>query len=206
VTSIIRALADASSSSSSTSTIDLDSFDNYLEIRASACGEPMEGGHLVCMVAMNGDPSHNRSNRYPTIGRSEVSDARNPSDGLVQNMNLNFNMVWIQAIMETIQHMALDGPLANKGLRQQTWSSWRSRLEFPGGNFQLETMIRQDMPEVRLCHRHVQIAVCPSMMHDTTSPRTAPHGNMAINGMTSATSSKIGGVSGSEHHPHHDGL
>jgi hypothetical protein len=32
---------------------------------------------------------------------------------LVQNLNLNFNVVRVQAIMETIQHMAPDGsPLA----------------------------------------------------------------------------------------------
>jgi hypothetical protein len=44
------------------------------------------------------------------------------------------------------------------------------------------------------------------MMHDDASPITAPHGSTAVIGMTSTTSLKIGCVSGSEHHPHHDGL
>jgi hypothetical protein len=45
------------------------------------------------MVALNGDRSNNTSSRYPTIGRSEVSNARTPSGGLVQNLNLDFNAV-----------------------------------------------------------------------------------------------------------------
>jgi hypothetical protein len=53
------------------------------------------------------------SSGYPTIGRSEASDARTPSTGLIRNLNLNFNDVRVQAIMETIQRMAPDGsPLA----------------------------------------------------------------------------------------------
>jgi hypothetical protein len=65
------------------------------------------------MVALNGDRSHNNSNRYPTIERSEASDDRTPSGGLVQNLNPDFNAVWVQAIIETIQRMAPDGsPLA----------------------------------------------------------------------------------------------
>jgi hypothetical protein len=65
------------------------------------------------MVALNGDQSHKSSSRYPSIRRSEASDARTPSDSLVQNLNLNFNGVWVQAIMETIQRMVPDGsPLA----------------------------------------------------------------------------------------------
>jgi hypothetical protein len=109
VTSILRPLAGASSSSTSTSTPDPDSSDNYLEIGASACREPAEGCHLICMVALNGDRSNNTSSRYPTIGRSETSDAQTPSDGLVRNLNPDFNVVRVQAIMKTIQRMALDG-------------------------------------------------------------------------------------------------
>jgi hypothetical protein len=107
VTSILRPLAGASSSS--TSTLDLDLSDDYPEIGASAYGEPAEGGHLICMVAPNGYRSNNTSNRYPTIKRSEASDARTPSGGLIQNMNPDFNTIWVQAIMETIQRMAPDG-------------------------------------------------------------------------------------------------
>jgi hypothetical protein len=65
------------------------------------------------MVAPNGDRSHNSSGGYSTIGRSEISDAQTPSTGLVRNLNSDFNAVRVQAIMETIQHMAPDGsPLA----------------------------------------------------------------------------------------------
>jgi hypothetical protein len=54
------------------------------------------------MVILNGDRSSNNSSRYPTIGRSETSDARTPSGGLDQNLNPNFNVVQVQTIMETI--------------------------------------------------------------------------------------------------------
>jgi hypothetical protein len=109
VTSILWPLVRTSSSSSSASTPDSDLSNDYPEIGASAYGEPTEGGHIICMVAPNGDRSHNSSNRYPTIGRSEASDARTPSDGLVWNLNLDFNAVRVQVIMETIQRMAPDG-------------------------------------------------------------------------------------------------
>jgi hypothetical protein len=93
VTSILRPLVGALSSSTSTSTPDSDSSDDYPEIGASACEEPVEGGRLICMVAPNGDQSNNTSSRYPTIGRSEVSHARTPSGGLVQNLNSDFNAI-----------------------------------------------------------------------------------------------------------------
>jgi hypothetical protein len=65
------------------------------------------------MVALNDDRSHNNSNRYPTIGRSEASDAQTLSGSLVRNLNPDINAVRVQVIMETIQHMAPDGsPLA----------------------------------------------------------------------------------------------
>jgi hypothetical protein len=95
------------------STLDQDSSDDYPKIGTSACGKPTEGGHLVLIVALNGDWSHNSSSRYLTIGRLEVSDARTPSVGLIRNLNSDFNVVQVQAIMETIQGMAPDGsPLA----------------------------------------------------------------------------------------------
>jgi hypothetical protein len=68
MTSILRPLAEALSSSSSTSTPDPDSSDDYLEIGASTYVKPAEGGHLICMVALNSDRSNNTSSRYPTIG------------------------------------------------------------------------------------------------------------------------------------------
>jgi hypothetical protein len=65
------------------------------------------------MVAPNDDQPCHSSSGYPTIGRSEASDARTPSSGLIQNLNPDFNVVRVQAIMETIQWMAPDGsPLA----------------------------------------------------------------------------------------------
>jgi hypothetical protein len=64
-------------------------------------------------VAPNGDQSCNSSSEYPTIGRSETSDAQTPSVGLVQNLNSDFNTIRVQAIMEAIQRMTSDGsPLA----------------------------------------------------------------------------------------------
>jgi hypothetical protein len=65
------------------------------------------------MVAPNEDQPHHSSSRYPTIRRSEASDARTPSTGLIRNLDPYFNAVRVQAIMETIQWMAPDGsPLA----------------------------------------------------------------------------------------------
>jgi hypothetical protein len=109
MTSILRPLATASSSSTSASTTNPDSFDDYPEIGANSCGELTEGGRLICMVTPNGDRSNNTSNRYPTIGRSEASDARTLSDDLVRNLNPDFNDVRFHVIMETIQCMAPDG-------------------------------------------------------------------------------------------------
>jgi hypothetical protein len=95
-------LARASSSTSSASTPDTDSSDDYPEIGVSDCVEHAKGGHLICMVVPNGDRSNNTSSRYPTIERSETSDARTPSGSLIQNLNLDFNTVRVQAIMETV--------------------------------------------------------------------------------------------------------
>jgi hypothetical protein len=65
------------------------------------------------MVAPDGDQARNSSSGYPTIGRSEATDAQTPSAGLARNLNPDFNVVRVQAIMETIQRMAPDGsPLA----------------------------------------------------------------------------------------------
>jgi hypothetical protein len=63
------------------------------------------------MVALNGDPSHNSSSRYPVIGRSEASDARTPNDVMIWNLNMDFNAIQLQTIMESIQRMAPEGSL-----------------------------------------------------------------------------------------------
>jgi hypothetical protein len=113
MTSILWPLAGASSPSTSASTPDPDPSDDYPEIGASACEEPVEGGPLICMVAPNGDRSNSTSSRYPTIGRSEASNVQTPSGGLVRNLNSDFSAVRVKVIMETIQRMAPDGsPLA----------------------------------------------------------------------------------------------
>jgi hypothetical protein len=113
VVSTLRPFIGALSSSSSASSPGRDSSDDYLKIGANACGNSAEDGRLILMVAPNGDRSRNSSSGYPTIGRSEASHAQTPSTGVVRNLNLDFNAVQVQAIMETIQHMAPDGsPLA----------------------------------------------------------------------------------------------
>jgi hypothetical protein len=90
-----------------------DSSDEYPKIGASAYGKSAEDNRLILMVAPNGDRSRNRSNGYSTIRRSETSNAQTPSAGLAQNLNPDFNAVWVQEIMKTIQHMTPDGsPLA----------------------------------------------------------------------------------------------
>jgi hypothetical protein len=70
VTSTLQPLAGASSSSSSAASPDLYSTDDYPEIGISANGDSAREGCLIFMVAPNGDPSHNSSSRYPTIGIS----------------------------------------------------------------------------------------------------------------------------------------
>jgi hypothetical protein len=62
------------------------------------------------------------------------------------------------------------------------------------------------MPEVKLCHQQVQIAVCLSMIDDNASLRAVPPKNTAVNEMTSTTLLKIGGASGTKLRPHCNGL
>jgi hypothetical protein len=113
VTTILRLCARATSSSSSALSSDQGSYEDYPEIGVSTCGSSTDISRLVCMVAPNDDQPCHSSSGYPTIGRSEASDARTPSSGLIQNLNPDFNVVRVQAIMETIQWMAPDGsPLA----------------------------------------------------------------------------------------------
>jgi ribosomal protein S25 len=69
----------------------------------------VEVGRLIIMVAPTGAPSQNSSSQYPTIRRSEASEARTLDDRLGQNINSDFNTVRLQTIMELIQRMALEG-------------------------------------------------------------------------------------------------
>jgi hypothetical protein len=113
VTTILRPCVGASSSSSSALSSDQGSSEDYLEIGVSTCGSSADISCLICMVAPNEDQPCHSSSGYPTIGRSEASDAQTPSTGLIRNLNPDFNAVRVQAIMETIQRMAPDGsPLA----------------------------------------------------------------------------------------------
>jgi hypothetical protein len=113
VTSTLRPFVGASSSSSSASSLDRDLSEDYPKIGASACENSAEDVCLILMVALDGDRTRNNSSGYPTIGRSDATDAQTSSVGLVQNLNPDFNVVRVQAIMETIQRISPDGsPLA----------------------------------------------------------------------------------------------
>jgi hypothetical protein len=105
---------------------DQGSSEDYPEIGVSTYGSSADINRLIFMVAPNEDQPRHSSSWYLTIGRSEASDARTPSTGLIRNLNPDFNAVCVQAIMETIQRMAPDGsPLLfwhSRGQKQRTWS------------------------------------------------------------------------------------
>jgi hypothetical protein len=126
VTTILRPCVRASSSSSSALSSNQGSSENYPDIGVSTCESSASISRLICMVAPNEDQPRHSSSGYPTIERSETSDTRTPSTGLVRNLNPDFNDVRVQAIMEIIQRMAPDDSplalLAQQGLKQQTWS------------------------------------------------------------------------------------
>jgi hypothetical protein len=95
------------------------------------------------MVAPAGAPTHKGSSRYPTIRRSEASDARTPNDGMIQNLNPDFNSLRLQTIMESIQRMTLEGSslvaLAHKGAEATNyviaeWSTGNPRIELSVDN------------------------------------------------------------------------
>jgi hypothetical protein len=77
------------------------------------------------MVGPAGAPSQNSSNRYPTIRESKVFDARTPSNRVIQNLNPDFNAVWLQMIVELIRCMVpQDTPLialAQQGAEAACW-------------------------------------------------------------------------------------
>jgi hypothetical protein len=79
VTTILQPCAGASSSSSSTLSSDQGSSEDYPEIGVSTCGSSADVSRLICMVAPNEDQPRHSSSGYPTIGRSEASDAQTPS-------------------------------------------------------------------------------------------------------------------------------
>jgi hypothetical protein len=87
VTTILRPCAGAASSSPSALSSDQGSSENYPEIGVNTCESSTNTSRLICMVAPNEYQPRHSSSGYPTIGRSEASDARTPSTGLVQNLN-----------------------------------------------------------------------------------------------------------------------
>jgi hypothetical protein len=107
--SILQPSVGASGSSSSSAFPDQDLADDYPEIGGSTCGDPTEEGRLIIMVALAGGPSQNSSSRYPTIGKLEAFDARTLNDGMIQNLNPDFNTIRLKTIMESIQRMAPEG-------------------------------------------------------------------------------------------------
>jgi hypothetical protein len=106
---IFQPSAGTASSSSSGASFDQDSTEDYPEISGSSYWNLAVEGHHISMVAPAGAPSQNSSSRYPTIRGLEASDARTPSDRLAQNLNLDFNVVWLQTIKESIQCMVPKG-------------------------------------------------------------------------------------------------
>jgi hypothetical protein len=93
VTTILRPCGRASSSSSSALSSDQGSSEDIPEIGVSTYGSSADISRLICMVAPNEDQPRHNSSGYPTIGRSEASDARTPSTGLIRNLNPDFNVV-----------------------------------------------------------------------------------------------------------------
>jgi hypothetical protein len=90
---ITQPLVGISSSSTSATSHGQDSTDDYPEIEGSTCWNSADEGRLIIMVAPIGAPLHNNFSRYPTIGRSEAFDARTPNDGMIRNLNSDFNTV-----------------------------------------------------------------------------------------------------------------
>jgi hypothetical protein len=89
------------------------------------------------MVVPTEAPSHNSCSRYPTIERSEMSDAQTPNNGMIQNLNSNFNAVRLQTIMESIQRMAPEGSpvvaLAQQGVEAVNYVIAQRSADNPRG-------------------------------------------------------------------------
>jgi hypothetical protein len=115
------------------------------------------------MMAPNRDWSCNSSSGYPTIGRSETSDAQTPSAGLVQNLNPDFNVVRIQAIMEVISRMTPDGSLLALLAQQGAEAVNLIVVEKSGSGPQREPSAghndRARQPEVKARPQLVQIGI-----------------------------------------------
>jgi hypothetical protein len=107
--SILQPSARTSSSSLLTASPDQDLADDYPKIGGSTRGDSTEEGRLIAMVAPVGGPSHNSSSRYFTIRRSKAFNPWTPNDGMIRNLNSDFNVIWLQTVMDSIQRMAPEG-------------------------------------------------------------------------------------------------
>jgi hypothetical protein len=90
VTTILWPCARAASSLPSALSSDQGSSEDYPEIGVNTYESSASTSRLICMVAPNEDQPCDSSSGYPTIRRSEASDDRTPSTGLVQNLNPGF--------------------------------------------------------------------------------------------------------------------
>jgi hypothetical protein len=109
---IFQSSTGTSSSSSLGVTPDRDSIEDYPKIGGSAYENPAIKAHRINMVGPARANSQNSSSRYATIWGSDASDARTPSNRVIQNLNPKFNVVKFQTIMESIQQMVPhDSPL-----------------------------------------------------------------------------------------------
>jgi hypothetical protein len=78
-TPIFQPSVGTSSSSSLGASPNRDSTEDYPEIGDSICWNPVVEDRCINMVAPTGAPSQNSSSRYPTIRRSEASEAWTPA-------------------------------------------------------------------------------------------------------------------------------
>jgi hypothetical protein len=87
------------------------------------------------MAAPAGAPSHNSSSKYPTIVRSEALDALTSNDGMIRNLNPDFNVVRLQTIIESIQCMAPEGcppiTLAQQGAETVNYVTTQRSIDNP---------------------------------------------------------------------------
>jgi hypothetical protein len=102
---ILQPLAGTPSSTSSGASTDEDSIKDYPVIRGSICWNHAIEAHRINMVGPNRAPSQSSSSRYTTMRGSKAFNAQTPSNKLVWNLNPDFNDVWLQTIMESIQCM-----------------------------------------------------------------------------------------------------
>jgi hypothetical protein len=95
------------------------------------------------MVPPNGHPTRNSPSRYPTIGGSEAYHTQTPNAGMIRNLNLDFNAVWFQTIMESIQRMVPEGSTLIALTQQGMEAANLIIAERSAGNPQREPSIRK---------------------------------------------------------------